>query len=314
MPNAEDPVVPTYPVSASDDGKEGWVRFDFMVSPEGKAYEIALTDHVGDDAFIRAAREALEQTQFTPAMVGDRAVDGSATLVYQFMLSGGPGAARQGFANRYRRFMSSLNEGSQAEASADLAVLEDADAAKNYEYAYLSLARYNFAARYGTAEEQLLYLQNALGESAYQPELEGFLPEEIVTPSRRALFALMVRNGHFAEALDVWKLMGDRGDEEGLASFRPAHDQLLAFRENDDPYAVAAQLDENGLWRLSLFKDDFYLDEIMGAVDQLKLRCERDFVSLAFDPETQYSVADGAGNCSLEATGTPGTTFRLVQL
>jgi hypothetical protein len=105
-----------------------------------------------------------------------------------------------------------------------------------------------------------------------------------------------------------------RGDEEGLGLFRETYDRLRAFRTNDAAYAVEGQLDENGSWALDLFKNDFYLDRITGTVNQIKLRCQREYVFLPFDPETQYTVSESAGSCSMEVLGTPGTTFDLVQL
>ena len=313
MPRPAEVALPRYPAAAARDGKEGWVELNFMVSPDGEAYEFQVLDRAGDEAFVRAAQQAAEETSFSPARMGDRAVDGNLTIVYRFVLEGALRTASPAFAARYRRFARALNEGSQDEAVADLARLEEEDIRNNYESAYLSLARYQFATRYGSPLEQMRHLDTALGENVDQPEFESFLPEDIVTPSRRSLFQLLVQNQHFAEAVDVFRLMEIRGDEEGLNLFRETHDRLQAFRMTDEPYAVERQLDQNGFWILGLFKDDFYLDQVTGTVDQIKLRCEREYVFLAFDPETQYTVSDSAGDCLLEVLGAPGTTFTLVQ-
>lgn len=313
MPRPADAVPPRYPAAAARDGKEGWVELNFMVSPEGKAYEIQVLDRVGDEAFVRAAEQAAQESSFSPARVGDRAVDGSLTIIYRFVLEGAQRAASPTFAARYRRFARALNEGSQDEAVAELASLEEAEVHNNYEAAYLSLARFQFAASYGNPLEQMRHLETALGENVAQPEFEGFLPADFVTPSRRSLFQLMVQNQRFAEAEAVFRMMEIRGDEEGLDLLRETHDRLQAFRMTDEPYAVDGQLDENGSWTLGLFKDDFYLDQIAGTVDQIKLRCEREYVFLAFDPETQYTVSPSAGDCLMEVLGAPGTTFTAVQ-
>ncbi|HUF73782.1 MAG TPA: energy transducer TonB [Gammaproteobacteria bacterium] len=305
---------PVYPAAAARDGKEGWVQLNFMISPEGEAYEFQVLDRAGDEAFVRAAQRAAEDTSFSPARMGDRAVDGSLTVTYQFVLENGEKAARRAFADQFRGFVRAMNEGSQDDAAAKLASLEDTEIYNNYEYAHLSLARYQFASRYGSPLEQMRHLETARGENPSQPQYESFLPEDVVTPSRRNLFQLMVQNRNFAEATAVFRLMAFRGDEEGLGLFRETYVRLQAFRTNDAPYAVEGQLDKNGSWALDLFKNDFYLDRITGTVNEIKLRCQREYVFLPFDPETQYTVSESAGNCNIEVLGAPGAAFELVQL
>ncbi len=191
--------------------------------------------------------------------------------------------------------------------------MAEGDVHNNYEYAYLSLARYYYAARYGTPMEQMRHLTSALGEDAVWPNQSSFLPNDIARSVRRVLFQLNVQNQYLQEALRVWQLMEARGDSEGLALFRAAYEQLMAFKGNDDPYSVDAQLDELGSWYIELFKNSFYLDGLSGSVAELKLRCQRDYVFFAFESDIQYDISGGSGECSLEVIGEPGTTFTLVQ-
>jgi TonB family protein len=304
---------PEYPFYAARDGQEGWVELNFMVGPDGKAYEVHVADHIGNEAFIDAARDALADSVFSPARIGDEAVHGSSKMMYRFVLTNAGGGARQLFARRYRSFMSTLEDESQSDAEAELAVLEDASIQNNYEYAYLNLARYSYALRYGTSLEQMDYLKKALGESVANPGFESFLGEDAVA-ARRGLLQLQLRNQYFGEAMDTLELMRLREDEAGIDSFRNAFEQLAEFRNNDQAYGVSGQLGDNGSWFIELFKDGFFLVDLMGEVAELKLRCERRYVFFEFDSETQYNVSDGAGECSLEVIGDAGTTFTLVQL
>jgi TonB family protein len=91
---------------------------NFMVDPEGRAYEVRVIERAGDEAFIAAAQQALEKTEFEPAKVGEQAVNGSTTHMYRSVMErSGPPGARRVFASRYRRFMEALEEQSQAEAA-----------------------------------------------------------------------------------------------------------------------------------------------------------------------------------------------------
>ena len=156
------------------------------------------------------------------------------------------------------------------------------------------------------------YLQAALGESLAQPHLGSFL-QEGARSTRRGLAQLQIGNSYFGEALDTLELMRLKGDDEGVDSFREVSKRLAALRDSDVAYPVKGQLRANGSWSIRLFKNSFYLSDLAGVVEELKLRCQRSYIFFDFDPEVQYSVSDNAGECTLEILGDAGTTFTLVQ-
>ena len=90
-------------------------------------------------------------------------------------------------------------------------------------------------------------------------------------------------------------------------------DQLALLRSNDAPVGVQGEIDASGYWNIKLFKNQFQLDDLIGFVAELKLRCEREYVFFDFDPDLRYSVSDDAGECTLQVIGDPETTFTLVQ-
>ncbi|MCY3838291.1 MAG: energy transducer TonB [Gammaproteobacteria bacterium] len=63
-PQRKEQVAPEYPHRALRNALEGWVRLEFMVDPEGKAYEISVSRSMGHDVFESAAIRALEQSTF----------------------------------------------------------------------------------------------------------------------------------------------------------------------------------------------------------------------------------------------------------
>ena len=209
--------------------------------------------------------------------------------------------------------MSALGEASQAEADSALDDLEAQGILNHYEDAYLNLAKYSYALKYGASTEQMRYLKAAIGESMADPDFESVLDYRAARDARRSLAQLQLQNAYFGEALDTLALMRLRNDDEGVELFRETREQLEAFRTNDAAYSVAGQLNDNGTWVISLFKTRFRFDELDGAVDDLKLRCQGQYVSFDFDPDIQYNVSPSAGDCTLEVIGDPGTSFTLVQ-
>jgi hypothetical protein len=311
-PVIEERVIPAFPLSAARVGIEGWVEVNYMVDTEGKAYEIMVLDHAGNEAFIEAVQVALERSTFRPARMGDEVVASSDTTIVRFALEGADDYVGRDFAAKYNRFRSALRDGSRTDAGDALSELEKVGLSYNNEYAQLNLARYFYAERYGTTLEQMDHLKRALGENPASPEQRSYLGREATT-ARRGLVQLQLRNRYFGEALETLELMRLKGDEEGVALFSELSAQLGAVKAGDDPYGVAGQIGDNGYWSITLFKNTFHFDDLMGSVAELKLRCRPGFVFFNFEPETQYEVSAGARECTLQVIGTPGTTFTLVQ-
>jgi len=305
--------VPQYPATSLRRGAEGWVEFNFMVSPEGKPYEVYVIDHAGDDAFIAAARSALERTIFSPARLGDEPIDGSSQQRYIFELDSASDGGRRSFGSRFRVFMAAVGEESQSDAESALELLEELGILNAYEDAFLNLARYTYALRYGDSNAQMKFLRAALGESLSKPDFETYLDEDTAREARRNLAQLQIRNAYFAEAMDTLEMMRLKGDDEGADLFRDTSTSLAAFKTNDAAYPVKGRIEDSGSWGLTLFKTRFRLADLMGAVQELKLRCEQAYICFPFDPEVQYSLADDPGQCTRQVIGDPGTTFDLIQ-
>lgn len=65
---------PQYPPSMLRAGKEAYVDFEFSVDEEGFVRTPVVTELSGDDAFIKAATEAVLTFRYAPRMVDDEAV------------------------------------------------------------------------------------------------------------------------------------------------------------------------------------------------------------------------------------------------
>jgi hypothetical protein len=50
-----------------------------------------------------------------------------------------------------------------------------------------------------------------------------------------------------------------------------------------------------------------------GAVSEIKLRCEKQYLFFKYQPGVQYSIGSKKDQCSIEVVGDPGTKFDLVQ-
>ena len=144
-PKAKELPSPIYPRRERRQGKEGWVQVNFMISPEGKPYEVAVTHSSGSESFERAAVKTVSKWSFDPATMNGQPIDAGANYKIKFSLEG-PSGARSSFVHSYRKLQKSISERDQESAKEELAALEPRNL---YEDAYFNLARFFYYKEWG---------------------------------------------------------------------------------------------------------------------------------------------------------------------
>ena len=91
-PRGKESVHPVYPQIAQQNLREGWVQTHFMVGPDGRPYEIAVTDSMGSTAFHGSAVRALKKSLFEPARLNDAPIDAGFSRKFYFQIQGNTGA------------------------------------------------------------------------------------------------------------------------------------------------------------------------------------------------------------------------------
>ena len=101
--------------------------------------------------------------------------------------------------------------------------------------------------------------------------------------------------------------------EDVLEPLRVVVGELETLRHDDRGYSVPGDFGDRFVWSYQLFKDEFFLADVEGQIEEIKLRCARKYVVLRFDPDLQYKIEREYLPCHLQLVGDPGTTFRLIQ-
>ena len=302
---------PNYPRSAATQGKEGWVRLNFMVDTEGKAYEIAVTDSIGDPVFQEAAVRALGQSDFEPANFQGQPLDAGHSVTYQFEMEGGSMGARVWFVRVYKALMDAINNGDREDADEYLARIGSRDAPNLYEDAYLHVAKSAYYANWGDEGQQLKALNRAADHGFSQQRL----PAELFIPLQRARFLLLVQSQDYARAIQTFEFLAEHSaDEAPVAALQTVVDSIEALRTDDRGYSVRGDFGDRTSWHYKLFKDEFFFDDVDGEIEEIKLRCQGKYVFFRFDPNMQYKIGADYQPCYLELIGDPATTFKLTQL
>lgn len=310
-PVRKDMKMPRYPRLAQAKGMEGWVRLDFMVDTNGKAYEIAVTDSMGKGIFQRAAIAALRRSTFEPAHLNGQPVDAGHSMYYRFGLEGEGGGAGIEFIRSYKALMNSIEQGDRSGADRELSVLESRTQFNLHEDAYLHVVKYRYYAKWGDVHQQL----HALDRAVAQDFQEHRLPQELYVALQIQRFWLLVKTQDFERASSTFETLGRYELEASvITALEETMENIRALRNDDRAYGLAGSLEERTSWFYHLFKDEFAVTDVQGEITEVKLRCPESYVFFRFDPDMTYRVSNKRGHCYLELVGIPGTTFKLVQM
>ena len=144
--------------------------------------------------------------------------------------------------------------------------------------------------------------------------LANYLPKEPFVAALQALLPLELKAKDFASAMKTWtKLQAHDADTAVPADVQRLIGDVTLLRTDHRSYGVPGEIPKNRSWYYDLFKKRFQLAVLRGQVSEIKLRCDKKFVSFKHDPDLQYRVADAFGECAIEVIGEPGTRFELIQ-
>jgi TonB family protein len=288
--------------------REGWVMVSTMVDADGKPYETAVESSTGNAVFERAAVAAIAAAKLEPARLDGQPIE-SVFRVRVLFYSRDSGQRRGGtpeFLKLYGDFGNALKQHDQAAAQA---ILEQFKITNLYEDAMLGLAQYSYAVQYQDELAQMAGLKRAV---AYEGAGE-YLPRNVSLPALRALFRVQVQARYYGEALDTWeKLQKADHDAQVIGELKKTAVQVEQLRSDPKAYATAGAL-KDGRWYISLFRRHFQLQIAQGHVTDLKVRCEKTYLSFPYDPQIEYRVEAKSGKCYLEVEGEPGSLVTLIQ-
>lgn len=286
---------------------EGWVDLHFMIDTNGKPYEAAVIDSTGNEAFEAAALRATKKWSFDPAMLNGMPIEAGYHLRIYFTHWLAPGVRTQ-FARNYDETVGAIAAGDRSRAEA---MLQQLNVENLREDAFAGVAKYKFEAKWGTEAGQICALRRAV---ATDPGPRSLPRTQFVT-ALQALLRLELRVKDFASALSTWdRLKRLEPEHADLTELQPLIDDVIVLGKDERAYSVTGEVAaKSSSWFYTLYKHRFQVVVASGHVSEIKLRCDRKYVSFGFDPTLYYRIADQYGNCGLELLGDPGTRFELIQ-
>ncbi|HKR35193.1 MAG TPA: energy transducer TonB [Steroidobacteraceae bacterium] len=297
----------SYPPNEIDKGEEGWVIVNMMIDREGKTYEATVVDSTGNRAFERAALAAVEKWSFEPARMNGTPIEAGRTFKLKFRLTDAEKGARPEFSRSYRQLLKAIEAGDRERADSRLALMRPHNL---YEDGYYGVALYTYHRRWGTTAQQLSALRRAIADET-EP---NYLPKELFVSALQAQLSIEISTRDYARALETWATLRRNADAATLSRWEKSIGEIEALRTSDTAYAVTGEIATGTSWYYQLLKDRFQIDVTSGRLAEVKLRCNRQYVSFPFDPQLQYKISGNDRGCWMEVVGDPGTQFQLTQL
>jgi len=173
-----------------------------------------------------------------------------------------------------------------------------------------TLTQYYYSSKWGTETQQLRALRRAVaGEK--EPT---YLSKRTFAKVLETELQLEIQLKDFARALRTAQTLTAMGSEEVTSEPRQKSlEEIRKLRDNEDAYTVPGELGERPSWYYELLKRRFQVEVTSGAIAEVKVRCDRQYLSFPFDPTQRYTIPGHNQSCWLELIGQPGTHFRLTQ-
>ena len=295
-----------FPEEERRSGGEGWVDLAMMIDTRGKPFEIGVLRSTGNKQFEDAAIKYVAQIRYEPATVSGHPVEWATEYRVTYRLHGMPRGESAAFIKAYKDVATAIDAGDRSAADAAMAKLKIGNL---YEDAFFGMASFYYARAWGSESDRLAGLRRAIGN-----DKDGsYLPAAMLGVALANCLRLELNVHEYAEAMQTWeRVQKARVDPAVLAKFKPVMDQVLTLKSNNIEYSVDGTLSD-GYWYLGLFKRHFRIEVRDGALAEVKLLCERQYIGVTFDPTILYQVNGRSGDCRLRLEGTPGTRVRLYQ-
>lgn len=301
-------VNPKFPYSRQVAGREGWVRLNYMIDATGKPYDLVVAESSDDTRFEAAAIAAVEQFRYEPAVLNGQPIDSGTSLMITFALSGGKPGATDKFVRRYSAFERALKKDDRSKADDLLAKL--VDRRQNlYEEAYMQLAKYRYAQKWGNEWDEY----QALARATAMDGDRGFLPDDALFVMTQLTLELELKLNYLARALGtISRLRKMSDDAEHHAIWTGIEAQIDTIKNEGKPFSNRHVVGSSNSTVYKLLHSSFSLAPVGdGELSELRLHCDKGSVGFGFDPEIRYEVNRKWQNCGLIVIGTPGTEIMV---
>lgn len=295
-------------------GQEGWVRINFVVTPDGRVADPIIVESIGGEPFEQAALDALDDWRFEePA---DGVEIGNNIVEMRFEVERGRDAATSNFLRRYRRIMTHVHNEQTELARERLDETIELGGWNLYESTMLCLMTGRVEDQEGNADGKLEHYRRALAVDN-RGAIKGKDRRDLLT----RIFEIEFESGQYGAAVETAAaLAAEPGSKEAVGAIA---DDLARVRK-----ALAGSADivaharitstcdcaaGQALWRYEPARRRFAFAEVDPGVERFEARCDAWRLKSDVAPGEVVELPPEAKNCRVFVFGDDNAAFRFVE-
>ncbi|MFV3128612.1 energy transducer TonB [Niveispirillum sp. KHB5.9] len=305
----------SYPMAEQVSGTEGWIDLRFTVTADGKVQDLVINNQMGRGDFGKHTVEWMSKCEFTPARRDGKPVEARNVFhrVFFYLEKRNKGASLE-LVRRLRAVDDLLEQGQPEQAMSDLSEISD-DSKYLYEMVHVMARRAQAMAVMNKPDIALLYLRQLHNSESHQP------PREQAWVRRLALRLALVQ-GFYLEAKGIAEQIKDLGEKDGDDRLIKELDSLSALAASKVAIAVSGRVPaecqpeicspERPVWRYRPIRRTISLANVQGELDSVEAQCDARTFRAKADGGVTWTIPASWGECTIEVSGKPGSTFSLV--
>lgn len=307
---------PRYPRAELRKGKEAWVHVTYCIDESGRTQNVSILDSVGGPEFEQAAIDAVDQWEFTPALVdGEPSWQSRNQSYISFAVSNNKKAASIGFIKQFRKLGRLITEKKFEEADELFWRVHDTYDLSLYEVSKLWALRVRFEVLAGDLQKLDLALHRATASDGQWIDKKSYIELLVLRVKVEATI------GQYKAAIEAFEELTDVAGEnsEEAKSVRSIIEKLIELIGSDQVLRIEANVrtkDEcincNSSWNFSPVRRVFALSNISGKLTSLEIRCDHKRFESRVSDDIEWNIPDDLGSCKVTIYGDPGTTFDVL--
>ena len=291
------------PTNRFDMPMEGWARVRYSVLADGTTANFRVMDRMPTQLVDREIREAFDNWTFQPAMKDGTAVDWhNNESIIVFDAGSIPPEPSPRFVTGYREVdtLLTLGEHEDAEKRSRLLLSTETSRLAEMGVGLVQNARIHMAL--GNPHEAYAAIQRATDPRA-----------TLLEPSELAV-ALEYRNtlelglGDVVGALATFARRTELGPVPDTDLMAARADAIEAALSSDAAIGVKGKMLED-IWTHNLARRTFAIGDLDGSLRRLNVECDQGQVELEYSEESEWSIPESWGACTVSVEGRRDTEF-----
>lgn len=302
-------VDPKYPIGAARDRREGWAKLSFIIEKDGSVSNVITKEASGSKDFTLAAKKAVMQWQYQPAMENGEPIQQCVNNVFiNFkMRKNGTAGVTKRFRRLYDKTKAALAEKDYTTVKTLLTEFEKIKYLHLSENNYLQLLSAQYASDIDDPALQLSHLSNII----FSSDTENNQQRLSILKQK---FILEIKLNQLKSAYSTFQYLKKIADDAPyLADYQVLIERIDKFISSDKQLVVNADIRSDDYWHYALVRNEFTLSNITGKLTKMDIRCANQRHVYSIENNNTWKIPDTWQQCHVFVFGENNVKFDLIE-